>query len=150
MGAIQIGTSIGKVRGLLLLKSRVPSFVLGISLILGSIIWFFLSEDRNISDINGGLDANTQAVGFFLGSLIAMILTLIISSIFNSGFKVTKVDQIHTDGIESLYEQNYFSAIKTELAKWNKNWNQSLSEQFSDLPKGIIYELGIKIIARLR
>ena len=105
IGAIQIAAHIGNLRALLILRRRIASLLFGIGILLGSIFWFFLSENRNINDTAGGLDANSQAVGFFLGALIGTTLTLVIASIINLDLKASNIDK-NIDGLDSLREQS--------------------------------------------
>ena len=148
IGAIQIAAYIGNLRALLILRQRIASLVFGASILIGSAFWFFLSEERNINDTAGGLDANSQAVGFFLGALIGTILTLIISSVINFDLKfITNKD---VDGLDALREQNYFLAIKDEYSRFRRNWRTYLAKQVTDLPKNIIYQLVTTIIVKLR
>jgi len=149
IGAIQIAAHIGNLRALLILRRRIASLLFGIGILLGSIFWFFLSENRNINDTAGGLDANSQAVGFFLGALIGTTLTLVIASIINLDLKASNIDK-NIDGLDSLREQNYFLAIKDEYSRSRENWRAYLAKQFMDLPKNIIYQLVTAIIVKLR
>ena len=129
IGAIQIAAHIGNLRALLILRRRIASLLFGIGILLGSIFWFFLSENRNINDTAGGLDANSQAVGFFLGALIGTTLTLVIASIINLDLKASNIDK-NIDGLDSLREQNYFLAIKDEYSRSRENWRAYLAKQF--------------------
>ena len=149
IGAIQIAAHIANLRALLILRRRIASLLFGITILIGSVFWFFLSEERNINDTVGGLDANSQAVGFFLGALIGTTLTLVISSIINLDLKASNIDN-NIDGLDSLREQNYFLAIKDEFSQFRGNWRAYLAKQFTDLPKSIIYQLVTAIIVRLR
>ena len=148
IGTIQIAAYIGNLRALLILRQRIASLVFGASILIGSAFWFFLSEERNINDTAGGLDANRQAVGFFLGALIGTILTLIVSSVINFDLKFSTNKDV--DGIDALREQNYFLAIKDEYSRFRRNWRTYLAKQVTDLPKNIIYQLVTTIIVKLR
>ena len=150
IGVIQISAFIGNLRALLILRLRSPSFLFGIILLIGSIFWFFLSKERNINDTVGGLDANLQAIGFFLGALIGTALTLTIASITNFDLKTSRNINKNLDGLDSLRDQNYFLAIKAEFSQFKKNWRAYLTGQFTDLPKNIIYQLVTTIIVKLR
>jgi hypothetical protein len=149
IGSIQIAAYVGNLRALLILRQRIASLVFGASILMGSIFWFFLSEERNINDTAGGLDANSQAVGFFLGALIGTILTLIISTIINFDLKFSSTNK-DLDGLETLREQNYFRAIKQEYSQFRRDSKAYLVNQFADLPKNIIYQLVTSIIVKLR
>ncbi len=149
IGSIQIAAYFGNLQALLILRQRIASLVFGAAIIIGSIFWFFLSEDRNINDTAGGLDANRQAVGFFVGALTGTILTLIITSIINFDLKFSSNNK-DFDGLDALREQNYFLAIKDEYFQFRTNSRAYLAKHFTDLPKNIIYQLAAKIIVKFR
>jgi len=149
IGSIQIASYFGNLRALLILRSRIASILFGLGIIAASISWFFLSEDRNINDTVGGLDANSQAVGFFVGALIGTLLTLIISSIINFDLKPSNINK-NIGGLDLLRKQNYFLAIKDEYLVFRNDWKVYLTKQYTDLPKNIIHELVKGIIVKFR
>ena len=53
-GVFQIVGAWKALTGMLLLKYRPGSFLLGLALFIASFTWFFLSEDRNMSDSAAG------------------------------------------------------------------------------------------------
>ncbi|MBR61945.1 MAG: hypothetical protein CL904_04720 [Dehalococcoidia bacterium] len=139
IGSIQITAYISNLRALLILRKQIISALFGLGILIISISWFFLSENRNINDTVGGLDANRQAVGFFVGALIGTILTLIISSIVNFDLKLSNSDK-NEGGLDSLRRQNYFLAIKDEYLVFRSDCKTYLAKQYTDLPKNIIHE----------
>ena len=86
-GTLQVAASLGGLNGLLFLKPPVPARTLGIALIVAAFVWFFAAEDRNINDYEGGLDAPTQALFFFLGASTAVAFTLLATSLVNLGMR---------------------------------------------------------------
>ena len=71
VGAIQIGASFGELRGLLFFKSPYVTRPLGVALVIVAFVFFFGTGERNINDYEGGLDANVQALLFFLAQKTA-------------------------------------------------------------------------------
>ncbi len=119
-GTLQFAASLGGLRGLLFLKPPVPARTLGGVLIVGAFAWFFAVEDRNINDYEGGLDAPSQALFFFLGASTAVAFTLLASSLVNLGMRAGECDP--PDGLDALRTSNYASALRRgigrRLAKW--------------------------------
>ena len=127
-GALQVAASLGGFHGLLFLKRPLLARPLGLFLIVGAFVWFFAveklwffdGEDRNINDYEGGLDAPTQALFFFLGSSSALVFTLLATSLVNLGMRAGESDP--EDGLDALRRSNYASAlrrnIRRRLAKW--------------------------------
>ena len=119
-GTLQIAASLGRLDGLLFLKRPIPARTLGVALIVGAFVWFFAVEDRNINDYEGGLDAPTQALFFFLGSSSAVVFTLLASSLLNLGMRAGESDP--PEGLDALKRSNYLSALTRSighrLGKW--------------------------------
>lgn len=120
IGSIQVGASYGKLRGIFLLPTILTCRFLGYLLIFIGIVWFYATKHRNINDTEGGIDANDQALWFFLGVIAALIFTFLITSIFQKKF-LGKC-QINVElGIENLKHSTYFRAIKNNIVFWTKN-----------------------------
>ena len=119
-GTLQVAASLGGLRGLLFLKRPAPARLLGSVLIVGAFVWFFAVEDRNINDYEGGLDAPTQALFFFLGASTATVFTLLATSLVNLGMRAGESDP--PEGLEALERSSYASALRRSigrrLAKW--------------------------------
>tara|TARA_B100000749_G_scaffold268477_1_gene246308 strand:+ start:435 stop:779 length:345 start_codon:yes stop_codon:yes gene_type:complete len=108
-----------KFHGILLIKSIIATRILGITISASSFIWFFFVTNRNINDYEGGLDANQQALLFFLGTLSAFALTFIISSIVNARMNNKEIDT--EQGLGNLKHTNYLLAVKKNIRSWQKN-----------------------------
>ena len=83
MGALQLAASLGGLKGLLFLKSPIVSRTLALTLVVAGFVLFFSTGSRNINDYEGGLDAPTQGLFFFLGAFTAVLVTLALSSLVN-------------------------------------------------------------------
>ncbi len=119
IGVIQVIASMEKFHGILLIKSIIATRILGITISASSFIWFFFVTNRNINDYEGGLDANQQALLFFLGTLSAFALTFIISSIVNARMNNKEIDT--EQGLGNLKHTNYLLAVKKNIRSWQKN-----------------------------
>ena len=119
-GTLQVVASLGGLNGLLFLKRPAPARTLGSVLIVAAFVWFFAVEDRNINDYEGGLDAPTQALFFFLGASSAVVFTLLATSLVNLGMRAGESDP--PEGLEALERSSYASALRRSvgrrLAKW--------------------------------
>lgn len=112
VGTLQIASCHSRISTMLfIMKNRTISLLLGLIIILGSFLWFFLPEPHNINDIHGGLDANAQLLFFSIGGLSALLFTLIVSSVLNSGKGIKKHHQPH-DGLDALKEITYWQAFR--------------------------------------
>ena len=119
IGVIQCVASMEKLHGILFIKSILATRILGITISASSFIWFFSVTNRNINDYEGGLDANQQALLFFLGTLSAFALTFIISSIVNARMNSAEFDT--EQGLGNLKHTNYLLVVKKNIRNWQKN-----------------------------
>ena len=96
-------------------------------LAIGSFIWFFATGERNINDYEGGLDAPTQALFFFLGTLAGGGFTFAISSLVN--WRMHGVAEPE-EGFGALREVNFVVALRNSLEHWWKNWRTRTKQYF--------------------
>ena len=120
LGVIQIAGSLGGLRGLLLFKRPGVARTGGLTVAVAAFIWFFASDVRNVNDFEGGLDANVQALLFFLGAVTAYIFTLIISTFANANMKYGQ--PAPGDGLEALKRMSYGRALAHSLRYWWREW----------------------------
>jgi hypothetical protein len=128
VGVIQAAASIGGLNGLLVFKSPYVARTLGVGLVLAAFIWFFSTGERNINDYSGGLDANEQAIFFFLGVLAGGVFTFLLTSIVNAGMNGSEPSP--EDGMDALKEASYFSALAHNLDYWRRNWRTQIKRYF--------------------
>ena len=112
-GALQMAAACGPLPGLLLIRSRPLAFGSGLVITVAAFLLFFMTEPRNISDTEGGLNGNQTAGLFTLGAGSALILTLVLSSISNRA--LGKGQQQYSPGLDALKETTYFNALTTTL-----------------------------------
>ena len=113
--------------GLLLLRHRYGSFLLGLVLLVGSFTWFYLSEDRNVPDTAGGLNGNQQFAYFFAGLAAALASTLAIASLVNR--RLGAADLPPEPGLDALKRSNYLRALL-------HTWRQVRPRSGSSAPSG--------------
>ena len=120
LGALQMASAYSALRGLLLIKRRPLAFLAGLVATGSAFLWFFLSEPRNLPDTQGGLDGN-QATGLFaLGSGLALVLTLVLSSLRNRSLGAH--DECSCTGLDALRETTYLKALKGALRSlWTRS-----------------------------
>ena len=128
-GVIQAAASMGGLRGLLVFKSPVIARGLGIGLVIGAFVWFFSTGTRNLNDYEGGLDAPTQALFFFLGGLAGMSITFLVSSLVNARLNLR--DPSPDEGLGALRYTNYVRAVIHNLSYWRTEWQTQTKRFFS-------------------
>ena len=128
IGMLQIAASIGGISGLLVFKSPRLARGTGLVLMITTFLWFFSTENRNINDYEGGLDANMQALLFFCGAFTAVIVTLVITSIINCRMRF--VHTSHKDGLDAVKHANYTIALVHSLSYWRKRWRTRTNDYF--------------------
>ena len=129
LGVIQIGASFGGLSGLLFLQAPKAARALGTVLAVAPFIWFFSTGERNINDYQGGLDAPTQALFFFLGTLAAGGVTFIVSSAVN--WRMDRGAPAPEDGMDALRNASWARALAASLHYWRKNWRRRTKQYFS-------------------
>ncbi|MCL0029003.1 hypothetical protein M1N23_02510 [Dehalococcoidia bacterium] len=129
IGVLQIAFSVGGIHGLLLFKSPLVARGLGFVLAFASFVCFFSTGPRNINDFQGGIDANGQALFFFLGAFTAVIFTLAAASLVN--LRMTGPDHGPDAGLDSVKETGYAMALFRNLSYWRMNWRTQMKDYFS-------------------
>ncbi|MBI4282562.1 MAG: hypothetical protein HY672_03640 [Chloroflexi bacterium] len=111
-GVVQVAAAYGGLRGLLFFEGRRFSAVAGVGMILGSLAWFFWDGGRNIPDTGGGIAGTAQFGLFILGSFLALLFTVLVTSFTNykrGAFGGT------TEGLPSLRETTFLQALSNNL-----------------------------------
>ena len=128
IGVIQLAASVGDLDGLLFFKRPLLARAFGLILVVAPIVWFFVSDPRNVNDMDGGLDANTQAKAFFLACLAAVATTLILSSLVN--LRMNRGKPSPGDGFDALRQTNYLRALSNSLGYWRRAWREQMKTYF--------------------
>ena len=125
IGVLQIAVSLGRLKGLLIFKSPFAARGFGLALTVGAFIWFFASGPRILNDYEGGLDANFQALFFFLGAASALVVTIVSSSLVNLRMESSR--PLANDGLEVLRHTNYARGLAHSFRRWSKEWRKQTS-----------------------
>ncbi len=125
-GVMQLSFSLGGIKGLMLFGSDAVCRIFGIVLVVAGFVLFFSTGTRNINDYEGGLDAPTQGLLFFCSASVAVLATLILSSLVNRKMRgqVGNNDDHGADieaGLDSLRDTNYALALwRGIISLWRK------------------------------
>ena len=124
LGTLQMAAAYRSLRGLLFVRSRTAAFLLGLAVMSAAFIWFYLSEPRNISDTEGGIDGNQSSALFAGGAGGAVLTTLLLSSLLNRSFgrnDGSRNQDPYPPGLEALGQTNYVRAFKaTVRSLWGR------------------------------
>ena len=115
LGVVQLAALRNGLRGLYFFRRPAVNLFAAIALVAGAVLWFFLSESRNLPDTGDGLDGNQQAMFAVAAAVGAVLFTLVATSIINAGFG-RRVDG-HESGLEALRKSNYFAALRRTLGR---------------------------------
>jgi hypothetical protein len=88
--------------------------------ILGAVVWYFATEERNQPDTGLGLDANVQAFWFAVSGSFSVATTLVVTSLINHGWgKDHGWDAVSGAappvGVTWLARTTFFHAIKARI-----------------------------------
>ena len=96
-----------------IIRNTKLTYLISTGLIFFSAYLFFTTDNRIINDFEGGLDANQQAVTFFLSALCSFFVTGLVTSAFNS----SKHKQF-TQNIGGLATYRNYRLIESLNKKW--------------------------------
>ena len=138
LGVMQAAASIGRLRGLLLFKNPLIARALGISVAIAAVAWFFLIEERNINDFEGGLDSNEQGLLFFLAVAASGMFTCVVTSLWNwrmvgSGVRGDDVERAAA-GLGALQDGTWWKAVRRNYRYWfseGRCWRTQIKRYFS-------------------
>jgi hypothetical protein len=117
-GSLQLATQHSQIRKLQITHNGYLNRFIAISLIICSSIWFFGSEDRNLSDTNGGLDGGDQALLFTAGAITALIAHLAISHTT----RIAHTVRHKVKGLDALHTESYLCAVLNNLRIVRGKW----------------------------
>ncbi len=119
IGILQLASISPRSRYLQLFKLGSLRKFVGLLLIFASILLFFLTGDRVISDHEGGLDANQQAIIFSLSALFSYIFCAVVSQLILK--VIIKVDSTNEITCSPIHKKDYYELTFSELQE--KNWS---------------------------
>ena len=124
-GIVQFAASKSGLASILIFRSPKLSQIIGLTLTAISAGVFFLTDNRNINDYEGGLDANQQAYLFILASLLSLVVAMTIGSI-----RYWRVESDFTidEGLGSLAKTGYFKALLGSMRYWHREWKTQIKD----------------------
>lgn len=114
VGVLQLVAASVQLRGLLFLKRPILAYPLSF-LIIGSAFYWFFQRDNRIDTImrQTGLEGTQQFFGFCIGAFLAVVFTLIASSLISAIQNKTPINEnAPSQGLDALREKSYFEALK--------------------------------------
>ena len=96
-----------------IIRNKSLNYLISTGLIFFSAVLFFNTDNRIINDFEGGLDANQQAVIFFLSALSSFLTTGLTASVINSS-KHKK----STQNVGGLASYRNYRLIELLNGKW--------------------------------
>ncbi|MBI4234649.1 MAG: hypothetical protein HY686_09420 [Chloroflexi bacterium] len=114
-GVLQVVAAYSRLRGLMLFQRSLLCVILGLGFVALGFLWFFGSGPRNLPDTQGGLDGNRQSALFAEGAAVALVATLILSSLVNR-HRLPGLGVVQW-GLEALKEATYFQALGTGVGR---------------------------------
>ncbi|MCS7207871.1 MAG: hypothetical protein NZ951_08100 [Dehalococcoidia bacterium] len=118
LGVVQVAAAYAGLWGILFLRSRWSSALVGVGLVALGFAWFFAPGPRHIPDTHGGLDGNAQALLFTLAAASAVAFTLLFGSLVNARFLHPR--NTLSEGLDALREATYLQALWRSLGTWWK------------------------------
>ena len=112
-GVIQLAAVRSGLKGLLFFNRPLVASLFGVLAIVGASIWFFAIENRNVP----GFEGTQQLGGFSLGASLAIVFTLVVSSIARAGMSPPGMESGHEQGFDALRSMTYFQAIREEILR---------------------------------
>ena len=120
VGVFQLLAMHRGLRGIQVFRPSRISVLFWAALPLAAVAWFFLTEDRKVSDHLGGLSSNEIALAFFVGVVTAWVLTAAVTSVLNRNRDHGEPDP--EAGLDSLSQTTYFRAVLHSLRYWHREW----------------------------
>ena len=114
MGVLQLAAAYAQLKGLLILKNKIATYLLSALIIGGAFAWFFGWDNRLDEKIlHTGLEGAQQLSYFFLATLAAVVFTLVVSSMVNirSSPKLKPKER----GLDTLRGGSYFKALRNSF-----------------------------------
>lgn len=115
LGVVQLAALKNGLKGIYFIRVPILNLVLALALVAGSVLWFFISEPRNLPDTGGGLDGNQQAMFSVAAAVGAVLFTLAITSVLNAG--IGKGQNKQETGLQALRRVTYFSALRRTMGR---------------------------------
>ena len=114
IGVIQIASAFSGLNGLLFIRSRTVSYILGIAVPTGAFTWFIHVGNVGIPGDLGGVEGSQQFLMFWGGAGAATILTGVLASLTQRGRKGTPTPE---RGLDGLREATFLELLRARLQR---------------------------------
>ena len=114
VGVLQLVAAWAQLKGMIFLKRPALAYLLSILLIGGSFYWF-LQRDNRIDTVmrQTGLEGSQQFFGFCIGAFLAIVFTMIVSSLISAiRHKAQINNNAPSQGLDALRYKSYLEALK--------------------------------------
>ena len=117
VGVLQLAASYSQLKGLLFFQNKILTYLFALLAIGGSFEWFFGYNNRIDTVMRRvGLEGAQQFLYFNLAVFLALVLTLIVSSVLHAYRHRTQHEQKeYPEGLGALRETSYFESLKHSL-----------------------------------
>lgn len=112
-GVLQLAAVHSGLRGLSFFKRPLATNLFSAVAVIGAYVWFFAIENRNVP----GLEGSEQLGNFTLGASLAIVFTLVVSSILRANMNPTQSESGQEQGLNVLSVMTYFQAIKRAILR---------------------------------
>jgi len=117
VGVLQLAASYSQLQGLLFFQNKILSYLFALLAIGGSFEWFFGYNNRIDTVMRRvGLEGAQQFLYFNMAVFLALVLTLIISSVLHAyRHRAQRGQKEYPEGLGALIETSYFESLKHSL-----------------------------------
>ncbi|OGO04018.1 MAG: hypothetical protein A2Y60_02165 [Chloroflexi bacterium RBG_13_54_9] len=95
-------------QGLSFFKKPQVANLFGAIAAIGAYVWFFAIDNRNVP----GLEGSQQFGNFTLGVFLAIVFTLVVSSLLRANMNPRPSESDEGQGLDALRGMTYFQAMK--------------------------------------
>ncbi len=112
-GVLQLAARWNKLAGLSFFRSKFATHTFAVLTIGGGYAWFFFSGNRNTP----GLEGAQQFSDFLPGVALALVFTLVLSSLIHRKDIPRPTPPQSDPGLDALKKMNYFAALRQSFRK---------------------------------
>ena len=113
IGVLQAAAAYNNLSGLRFFRSKGISYTFSILALIPAGYYFFTWNQQRA---NGVIEGSQQAACFSLSIFLALLFTLLISSLINH--KTLHQDDVMEEGLNALHKTTYFRAIRQLMKRW--------------------------------
>jgi len=119
LGVYQMGAVMGGFQGLWFLRNARYSFAVGVMILAATYGWFFTCANLEMNANDGAVvEGHEQLVFFLLGAFLALVVTMLVSSLVNLHGVKTESPPVLGEGLEDLKTHTAFEAFRIRWRAW--------------------------------